>query len=261
MKCRFYHIEKYQQWHKRTDSFETFKAARIKDEKSGQTVLYPMSNTDGNSVFIYGQGWKKVNKKNIIDVPYFSGNVEDWDNYIGHYGKRCLFFSLTGEDLNSQDAAVWMARKEFDAIDDIRKHTEFMVKLHELQEVQTPILESYKDRVNYSLYLVKDNLIEPSYDLGGKIGDGSFEDHLASHIIISAHVDPMADELKMRSLYYQMRMKELHPDTDTLFDTSKEVRAELRNDKLWPVSVEDQMMKLYGPKVTSLYKELLELPL
>lgn len=261
MKCCFYHIEKYQQWHKRPDSFETFKATRIKDEKTGRTILYPMSETDGNSVFIYGQGWKKVNKKNIIDVPYFSGNVEDWDNYIEHYGKRCLFFSLTGEDLNSSDAAVWMARKEFAAIDDIRKHTKFMVKLHELQKVQTPIIESYKERVDYPLYLVKENLFEPSYDLGGKIGDGSLEDRLASRILIGAHLDPMADERKMRSLYYKLRMKELHPDTDTLFDTAEEVEAELANDKLWPVSIEDQMLKLYGPKVTSLYKELLELAL
>lgn len=258
MRCKFYHIEKYQQY-RNNNSETTFKAARIKDKETGKTELYPMKDKDDKEVFIYGQGWKRVNKKSIVDVPHFSWEVEDWNKYIEDYGRRCLFFSLTGEDLKSPDASVWMCRKEFESIDDIEKFTRFMLKLDELQKAQIPILEDYKGKVNFPYNFVEDHIIEPSYDLGGKIGDGSFLDRVANIILIGVHLDPMTDERKMRSVYYKLRMKEINPDTDDLFTTAKEIDEELANDKLWPTSIKDQMLKLYGEKVTALYEELLDL--
>ena len=60
-----------------------------------------------------GIGEKKFGKTNKVEVPLFSGNIEDWDDYLKSYGKECLFYSLTGYDLYCGDCCMSKSVDEF----------------------------------------------------------------------------------------------------------------------------------------------------
>ena len=101
-KVRFIYIGKT----KRDIENSSFKALKLADKDMAQLhplwseeqrkntlILYPQTDlySGEDKVFVRGIGVKKFSKTNKVEVPLFSGEIEDWDNYLAAYGKECLF--------------------------------------------------------------------------------------------------------------------------------------------------------------------------
>ena len=97
-------------WSPKTDHFYAIKVAGEMHPCTYQ-IDYNDEPTKFES-FIRGTGWKKSKKG--YKIPVFKGDtIEEMKAYLEEYGKFCLFYSITGFQLGSDDCVVWAMKQEF----------------------------------------------------------------------------------------------------------------------------------------------------
>ena len=191
------------------------------DTIKNTSVLCPCDMLD-NEVFVQGLGWKKLGKTNCVNVPLFSGNVEDWDGYLNEYGRECLFFSLTGYLLRNQDCCMNKMREEFLSLlqcdGGISHYIEYVESIEKIQEIQTRVFNeklSYMGDYEKKSFIVK-NLFKPCYNL--------------LWYITSPYLDTPNDDDKMECFYRTYRNHEIktsHPEYARMTELDKLVRKEM----------------------------------
>ena len=186
------------------------------------SVLCPCSSDD-KEVFVYGLGWKKLGKKNWINVPLFSGEIEDWDNYLNEYGKDCLFYSLTGYSLQSNDCCANNMISEFLSLlqckGGIEQYQKYVENIEAIQEIQTKVFEeklSYMSEYERKSFIDK-NLIRPCYRV--------------FLFITTPYLDTPNDDDKLERFYRTYRNHEIktsHPEYARMTELDKLVREEMK---------------------------------
>ena len=184
------------------------------------SVLYPCSYDD-KELFVYGLGWKKLGKKNWINVPLFSGEIEDWDNYLNEYGKDCLFYSLTGYSLQSNDCCASNMISEFLSLlqckGGIGEYQKYVENIEAIQEIQREVFNeklSYMGEYERKSFIDK-NLIRPCYRV--------------FLFITTPYLDTPNDDDKLECFYRTYRNHEIktsHPEYARMAELRELVRKE-----------------------------------
>lgn len=259
------------------------------------TVLYPQtSSSDGDKIFVCGIGWKKFGKTNKVSVPLFSGEVEDWDNYLKEYGNECLFYSLTGYTLSSMDCCAYNSVGEFYSImqckGGIEHYQKFVEAIEEIQNIQTQVfnrklsfLSDYQKK-----RFIEENLFRPCFRV--------------FILIMPPYLDTPKDDEKMERFYRKYRTNQIRTKhskykrmleleglindeisaNNSLFYYTKEyldykqeydaIRTTITNkiyDKLrdemaegdknkFPICMSDRIKFLFGDRCNELYSYILE---
>lgn len=254
-------------------------------------VLYPQTDTwDDKSVFICGLGAKKFTKTNWVIVPAFSGEIEDWDEYIKKYGYYCLFYSISGYDLRSMDCCVIPSQHEFYSLlqcaGGIKKYQRYVDLVLKIQAIQAEkIKEMLPNKDGWSIkHTIDECLFRPYFALYS--------------FVMSPYLDTIHDDDKMEKLYRIKRSNELrekHPlynENKRLIEEMRSIRKEYGDtEKLWaledkeneiwkkittdveqtldkeinveengvfPVCMSDRMKLLFGEKCNRLYQIILD---
>ena len=167
-----------------------------KEKIKNTQVLYPQTDSySDNEVFVYGIGWKKFGKTNKMVVPCFSGELEDWDRYIKEYGIECLFYSLTGYSLHSNDCCSDKYVSEFYSLLHLRfkggiqkyqKFVDAMLKIQAIQKEKLTKMFSYKkDWVLKEI--IKKNIFYPCFRI--------------FCVIMPPYLDTPTDDDKLERIY------------------------------------------------------------
>lgn len=249
MKIDFYHIKNEDK-----NVTPTIKCLKIENK------LYPVEIDEEElskprvEVFVQGQGHKKISTKKLIDVPRFSMQTEDWENYLNTYGHHVLFFSLTNEQYGSMDCCYYHAHMEFNSVvglHNIESYVDWLSKIRKLQELQAERLKEYEKKVRFPYRFIEKHLIIPYYTLSVPGVFGS--------IPFTPTVDPMKDEALLNHLFYSLKMTERDQEED-IFASDEEIRNLMKDEKEWPVSIKDKMVMMYGEEIARLYEECLDGP-
>lgn len=243
MKIKFYHID--------TDieRTPTFRCINYKGK------LYPISDLANErngkiETFIQGIGWKKLSNKKVVEVPRFSLRSEDWKDYINKYGHPILFYSLTDKVYGSFDACLYNAHMEFNAVldVDIEKYQQWLDMVYKLQELCLPYLKDYEKKVRFPWKFIEEQTFIPHYTLSASGCYGS--------IPFSPTLNPMIDERKLDSLYWKLGLAARGEEEDP-FVHAKEISDMMADDKKWPVSIKDKMIKMFSKEIADFYEEIL----
>ena len=184
------------------------------------SVLCPCDLGD-KEVFVYGLGWKKLGKKNWVNVPLFSGEIEDWDNYLEEYGKECLFYSLTGYSLKSNDCCAYKMVGEFLSLlqckGGIEQYQKYVENIEAIQEIQREVFnEKLSYMTDYSREnFINKNLIRPCYRV--------------FLFISTPYLDTPKDDDKLECFYRTYRSHEIkmkHPEYSRMVELRELVRKE-----------------------------------
>lgn len=236
MKVKFYYIDTEK------EMSPTFRCIKYKG------VLYPIDPmwSDSKKAFIPGHGYKKITDRNVVEVPRFSLQSEDWDGYIREYGHRALFFSLTDVQYGSQDCCHYHIHMEFNAVlsVDIKRYIKWLDLVYELQGAQLPYLQKYEKEVSFPYTFIQEHQIIPYYTISAGGLTVPFQPTL----------DPIRDEKKLDSLYWKL---ELNKDDKDGFNHTEEILKRMGDSKEWPASIKDRMTKMYGHEVSELYGKIL----
>lgn len=255
------------------------------------SVLCPCG-LDDKEVFVNGLGWKKLGKKNWINVPLFSGEIEDWDNYLNKYGKECLFYSLTGYSLKSHDCCASNMIDEFLSLlqckGGIEQYQKYVESIEAIQEIQMEVFSeklSYMGEYERKSFIDK-NLIRPCYRV--------------FLFITTPYLDTPNDDDKLERFYRTYRNHEIktsHPEYSRMVELDKLVREEMKKGifcysknyyvykeeldaihkritdhildvlaeeteegekNVFPVCMADRIKFLFGDKCHNLYNDILE---
>ena len=184
------------------------------------SVLCPCSSGD-KEAFVYGLGWKKLGKKNWVNVPLFTGEIEDWNNYLNKYGKDCLFYSLTGYSLHSNDCCASNMISEFLSLlqceGGIEQYQKYVENIEAIQEIQTEVFNeklSYMSEYERKSFIEK-NLIRPCYRV--------------FLFITTPYLDTPNDDDKLECFYRTYRNNEIktkHPDYARMTGLEELIRKE-----------------------------------
>lgn len=262
------------------------------EEKIKNTqVLYPQTDTySDNEVFVYGIGWKKFGKTNNVVVPCFSGELEDWDRYIKEYGIECLFYSLTGYSLHSNDCCSDKYVSEFYSLlhlrfkGGIRKYQKFVDAVLKIQDIQKEKLtEMFSYKADWEVKdIIKKNTFYPCFRI--------------FCVIMPPYLDTPTDDDKLERVYRIKRSHEItinHPRYKDLTEVDAQRKAgfekegrsfeyedlsevywkidkEIKNDILdilkeeiesdngaFPVCMSNRLKMLYGEECNKLYDYIL----
>lgn len=261
-KANFIYIGKNDR-RKPTDSFYALKLSkRDKEtlfpkwsaEQIKETIVYYPKTDDykENELFVGGLGWKKFGKTNKVVIPTFSGNVEDWDEYLEKYGKYCLFYSLSGYSLDDMDCCAFNAQREFLSLlqcnGGIVKYQKYVENFKSIQEIQKKVFAEKLSFISETemKYFVRDNLFTP---------------YFAEWILsIPPYLDTPNDDYKMEVFYRKYRKHEIkleHSDYDWK-KISEIMDKEMEEGKVFPICMSDRMKMLFGEKCHTLYQYILE---
>lgn len=229
------------------------------EEIKHNEVYYPKCYGGDNEVFVSGIGYKKFGKTNKVIIPKFSGNVEDWDDYLNKYGQRCLFYSLTGHSLDSMDCCIYSGITEFysilQCVGGIEHYQKFVDNVKAIQEIQKKV---YKEKLSYKTeyglnHFINGHLFRPSYHI----------------MIISTppYLDAIDDDMKMEEYYRNYRhheIREEHPEY-TPVQICEIIDKEFKEDDndesdggIFPCSMKERIKFLFGEECERLYKEILD---
>lgn len=269
-KFKSIHIAELAEWHKHNVPQDIIPCLKYKGE------LYPLSRMGENEAFIYGVGWRKVNKAgtNRIDVPVYDGLLSHFKEYVEKYGKRIMFYSLTGYDLSSQDCVAYRAQMEFCVIlqpkiyNDFGKYQQFVEDYHRLRELmRDKTIEIFK-----TLGLTNEDTISHLNNIS------DFESHGRNEYIPKATfsfmgipLEPSLDvtEQEKRNLLFLNACARLKyrqgidpKDEDAWYSNvwrdseayKQEVDKHIDND-----SIRNQMFYLYGNEIGELYEKLMSM--
>ena len=302
-KVKFIYIGKIMEHNIPKSGFYAFKLSKRDKEKlyprwsenkiKETNVLYPQTHSfDGDEVFVRGLGWKKFGKTNKVFVPLFSGEIEDWDNYLKEYGKECLFYSLSGYALDDMDCCASNSQDEFLSImrckGGITQYQKYVKNIETIQEIQTKLFNeklSYMSDYQRKSFIDK-NLIRPCFKV--------------FLFITSPYLDTPNDDEKLECFYRTYRHHEIetnHPQYSRMIDLQGLMQDESNNgvfcytkkyldykqeldairttinncviDRLaeemeegeknvFPICMRDRLKMLFGEKCNNLYNEILE---
>lgn len=142
MKMEFYYIG-HNTYANRNIPTKPFKAVEFKCKKTGETTLYPVLDKMHDDFFISHKGWIKGCK--TITVPLFSLKEKDWEKYRKKYGDYCLFYSLAGNDLVSQDCCITSQQNEYNSLcvepNRIADYKKFVRLYRSVNRIQKNVLE------------------------------------------------------------------------------------------------------------------------
>lgn len=302
-KVKFIYIGKTMEHRIPKTDFYAFKLSKRDKEKlypswseeqiKKTTVLYPQdSPMDENEVFVRGLGWKKFGKTNKVLVPLFSGEIEDWDNYLKEYGRECLFYSLSGYNLNDMDCCASNSQDEFLSLmqceGGIEQYQKFVENIETIQEIQTKVFNeklSFMSDYQRKTFIEK-NLIRPCFRIFIMImspyldtpkDDDKLETFYRTyrkHEIETSHPDYkrmievkglMNDEANNGSFYYTQKYLDYKQEYDTLYHTitcyvtdtlAEEIGEGEKN--VFPVCMSDRMKFLFGDECNDLYDYILQ---
>lgn len=256
-------------------------------------VLYPQdSHYEDNDVFVRGIGWKKFGKTNKVFVPSFSGEIEDWDNYLKEYGRECLFYSLSGYTLGDMDCCASMSQEEFLSLlqckGGITQYQKYVENIEAIQEIQTKVFNeklSYMSDYQRKTFIEK-NLIRPCFRIFIMImspyldtpnDDDKLERFYRTyrhHEIETNHPQYkrmleikglMRDEEHESDFYYTKKYLDYKQELDAIrttinncvIDTLAEEIGEGENN-VFPICMSDRLKMLFGEKCNNLYDEILK---
>jgi len=196
--------------------------------------------------FIRGIGWKKAKKG--YKIPVFKGEtLEEMQAYIEQHGKYCLFFSITGFELNSGDCVVWAMQQEFNVALSIGFEyvSGFVKRLNDLNaKIQKIVMDKYQVDVlsdkmqwtggrysegariigQYDLFYVK-----PAYSL-------------MAYFLTKPHLDVVNDDSKLEKHYKAVvgyQHIEANPDE-------------------FPVSMKERLEFLFSKEVAKDYEKMMK---
>lgn len=216
-------------------------------------IIVPDTNGYSNGeVFVYGLGWKKMTEKNTIEVPVFSGYVEDWDNYLKQYGKECLFYSISGYDLNSMDCCAYNVRREFHSLlqcdGGIEKYQTYVNTILKIREIQKQkIEETFSPFVSdwFVKDLTKKLLFNPSFGI--------------MFLIFEPYLDTIEDDGKLETFYRKKRYYELRGKYESVVEIDDIITKEMdEEDGVFPVCMSNRMSVIYGDECNRLYDYILQ---
>lgn len=261
------------------------------EEKLKKTeILYPQTDRFGedNEVFVRGLGYKKFGKTNMVVVPVYDMEIDNWDEYLNKYGKYCLFYSLSGYSLDDFDCCALSSQREFYSLlqcnGGIKKYQEYVDMILKIQEIQTNKL---KEMFSY-LYdweikqIIQEKLFRPCYSI--------------MFMTMPPYLDTPADDDKLESIYRKKRYNDLkithhlykeYKELDILAQKEKEIEShsndyedlrdkmyllkkEIRNDivsvidkeieegKVFPIYMSERMTLLFGEECNRLYDSILK---
>jgi hypothetical protein len=227
-------------------------------------VLYPSNPDSKGKTFIRGIGWVKLKK--VKEIPVYDNTYEGWDKYLNEYGKHCLYYSITGGDLNDWDCCTDKQRQEFNSIlfVDIDNYVEFTDAWKRLNEIQRSVLEKYETTKND--FFTNKYYFKPSYNLAG-----------CFYLPYYPNMDVVADDQKLfeaysyiteekykqsDSKYMELRNKPIKDMTDAeedyCIEFSKKCNLFVR-EKLnsFTECMKDRISIIYGEEATELYEKLM----
>lgn len=162
-KLQFYYIGK-DDYVNRNKPFETFEAIKLKE--NNKFVFYPIMDRINGEIFD-GNKWRSSNVK-TYNIPVYSGQVGDFVNYRKKYGDYCLYYSLTGCYLYSNDIAERYQQFEYNSLaistdplvtNGIDKYNEFVDLYNQINNLQINVLKDHGVDVN----IHNDLLFKPKY--------------------------------------------------------------------------------------------------
>lgn len=238
-------------------------------------IIYPLTNINDNKAFVYGIGRFNVNKKNLIHVPVYSEKQEDWNEYLHKYGMYCLFYSISGNDLNSPDCCVSMQQNEFCSVVKcgIFDYLEFTSSFFEFDKIQRSYISNLKDIYNLDNLYIKPQykiLIFPTKPTMDTILDDSklekvyfytrYQQLLNSDLSIINEYNNIQNEIKKFDNCSMDR--ELLKKSSSLFakivsDLTKQTYDEIKRGDQFPICMKDRISYLYGDRASDLYNSML----
>lgn len=222
----FYYIGHDISYANRNIPKKPFEAVMIKDKKTHEITLYPVLDRMYGEFFISHKGWIKKCKTKMI--PLFSLKEKDWEKYRKKYGDYCLFYSLTGNDLVSQDCSITAQQNEYNSLcvepSRITDYKKFIRLYNKVNEIQRRFFKfsGYK-YIDYYDYLFTPLYTEPL---------------AKSYMPITYDVDVYGDDKKLEKAYNYLK--------DTKFP-----------DTALPEDMASRIELIYGKECLDYYNKLL----
>lgn len=228
------------------------------EKRKNSVILYPQTDfyEGTDKLFVNGIGEKKFGKTNKVEVPLFSGNIEDWDDYLKTYGKECLFYSLTGYDLYCGDCCMSKSVDEFLSLlqckGGITQYQKYVENIINIQRIQ---IETFNEKLDYLTgycrkSFIERNLIYPSFRL--------------FMIITPPYLNTPRDDDKLLSFYRTYRTHEIkvshefHDAIDTIYRRAvNTIDKEVKEGVVFPICMADRIKMLFGDKCHNLYNYIL----
>ena len=258
-------------------------------EMTDDDILFPQTNTfcDENKVFIRGIGEKKFGKTNKVEVPVFSGNLDEWDEYLAKYGRWCLFYSISGYSLDDADCCAYKAIEEFLSLlqckGGIKHYQEYVKTIKKIQGIQIEVIKE-----KFSQYcsdweinnLCEKYIVQPDMRLGLLITPpylNTLRDDDMLEIIYEKirryeidKTNPLVADYKKiveekqqeyqthheSCRYYNLCDKATKLHTRIINDSLKQINQEIQTG-VFPVSTKERLRFLYGDECAKLYEEIL----
>lgn len=204
----------------------------------------PITATDGKSVFVRGFGYIKT--KCIETIPVYDCTVDSWNDYVLKYGYHCLFYSLTGYTLNSNDCCAYNMQREFRSFVasgmGLVKYAKYVNLFQKINAIQLTTLKSYPFifKFEYDKYY-----FTPCYSLSGIL-------------TITPYADTIEDDDKMERLYRRIRTSELKDNGVNDYQQIATIIDSEINEGIFPVCSRDRMKLLFGDECVKAYTSILD---
>jgi len=222
---------------------EPFYAIRVKI--NGQKELHPCNyQSDANKgkyeAFIRGIGWKKAKTAELI--PLFKGGLPEFKEYLETYGKYCLFYAITGKELNSDDCVVSAAKAEIISL--LHYGADYCMEVSKaVNELNNRIIKHTLNQLGLTEITHRYQTLPNGNHLNAEdLFRLKVNYYIFYPLIGPPNLDPMVDDTRLFKHYVAM------------------VRAGVYNDpeiENFPVSVKDRLTFLFGEYVANEYKRIL----
>lgn len=204
----------------------------------------PITATYDKSVFVRGFGYIKT--KYIETIPVYDGTIDSWNDYVLKYGYHCLFYSLTGYTLDSDDCCAYNMQREFRSFVSsgmgLVKYAKYVNLFQKINAIQLTTFKNYPFIFNfeYDKYY-----FTPCYSLYGIL-------------TITPYVDTIRDDEKMERLYRRIRTTELKDKgIDNYQQITNIIDGEIEGG-IFPVCSKDRMKLLFGDECVKAYTTILD---
>ena len=249
---KYYYLGKETSWNRRSRPIPNspFKAVRAKNS-NGKMVFIPIVQNEWekrhNEFFCIGFGRIKLQGRKTYEIPLFSGNAEDWNDYIEKYGRRCLYFSINGKEFTNECCDL-AEMNEFFSIcaSDVTKYPAFVDCFIRMNEIQERVInDTFNGRT-----LIKSKregmMFRPSYSIMG--------------FSFPFMADAVCDDRKLESFWLSYRQKDLSFQERITKSVMEPIYAEITTENnVFPTCMSDRIKLIYGEECNELYSRALEL--